>query len=114
MDRSDNNSPEMEDFSGLNSSMPTSDNVSFQHNELIEASTYKPISVKDWLLTLLIMSIPLLNIIVAFYWVFNQSTHPSKKNFAKAYLIGVTIALIGTAIFMWVVFGAFITLLLNG
>lgn len=114
MDSSGNNSPEMEAFSGLNSSMPTSDNVSILHNELIDGSTYNPISVKDWLLTLLIMSIPLLNIVVAFYWIFNQTTHPSKKNFAKAYLISVTIALIGAAIFMWVVFGAFITLLLNG
>ncbi|UOO89642.1 hypothetical protein LVJ82_01250 [Vitreoscilla massiliensis] len=44
-------------------------------------------SVKEWLITLLILCIPLVNIIMMFVWGFGSATKPTKANFCKAYLI---------------------------
>lgn len=51
-----------------------------------------PISVGEWLITYLLLSIPLVNIVMLFVWAFGSSTHPSKANWAKASLIWVAIA----------------------
>ena len=50
-------------------------------------------SVKDWLITLLILCVPLVNIIMMFVWGFGSSTKPTKANFCKAYLILTAIAI---------------------
>ena len=44
-------------------------------------------SVKEWLITLLILCVPLVNIIMMFVWGFGSNTKPTKANFCKAYLI---------------------------
>lgn len=51
------------------------------------AVRYEPISVGDWIITLIISAIPLVNIIMMLVWAFGSSTHPSKASWAKAYLI---------------------------
>ena len=43
--------------------------------------------VQDWLITLLILCVPLVNIIMMFVWGFGSNTKPTKANFCKAYLI---------------------------
>jgi membrane protein YdbS with pleckstrin-like domain len=55
----------------------------------------KPVSVGDWILTFILLAIPLVNIIMLFVWAFGESAQPSKKTFAKAQLIifGVIICL---------------------
>jgi len=72
------------------------------------SSSYQPISVKDWIITILITAIPLVGLIMLFVWGFGSDTHPSKANWAKAtliwYLIGIVISMIiisvvGTAAF---------------
>ena len=50
-------------------------------------------SVKEWLITLLILCVPLVNIIMMFVWGFGSSTKPIKANFCKAYLILTAIAI---------------------
>jgi hypothetical protein len=52
----------------------------------------KPVTVLDWLLTMLIMSIPLINIIMLIIWAFDSSTNPSKSSWAKASLIWMLIS----------------------
>lgn len=79
-------------------------------------TTYQPsapqgtapdMSVKDWMITLLIMFIPLVNIIMLFVWAFGGDVaKPSRSNWAKASLIW---ALIVTAIYFIIfvmIFGA--------
>lgn len=44
-------------------------------------------SVKDWIITLIILSIPLVNIVMMFVWAFGSSAPRTKSNFCKAYLI---------------------------
>lgn len=58
-----------------------------QVNTTLQEKEQLPISVGDWIVTLLILLMPLINLIMLFVWAFGDSTHPTKKNFAKAYLI---------------------------
>lgn len=50
-------------------------------------------SVKDWIITLLISAIPFVGFIMLFVWAFGSGNNPNKSNWAKA-------ALIWTAVFM--------------
>lgn len=49
------------------------------------------VSVGEWLVTLLIASIPLVNIIMLLIWAFSDNTKLSKANWAKATLIWLLI-----------------------
>lgn len=44
-------------------------------------------TVGQWMLTLLLTFIPLVNIVALLIWAFSSSTHPEKSNWAKATLI---------------------------
>ncbi len=63
----------------------------------------RPMSVVDWMLTLLVLAIPLLNIIMYLYWAFSSSGNVNRKNFCIASLIwflimlaiGIVFAVIG-------------------
>ena len=59
----------------------------------------EPMSVKDWIITLLITYIPLVGLIMLLVWAFDSSTHPNKKNFAKASLIWMLIWIVVALIF---------------
>jgi hypothetical protein len=48
---------------------------------------YKPLTVGNWIVTIILLAIPLVNIIMLIVWAAAGSTHPSKKSFAQAYLI---------------------------
>lgn len=52
------------------------------------------VSVKEWVLTLILMMIPLVNLIMLFIWAFGDNTKVSKQNFAKAQLLLVCIVFI--------------------
>lgn len=56
----------------------------------------KPYSVGGWLLTRLIMIVPIVNIVMPFVWAFGSKTNKSKKNFFIAALIWAAI---------WIVLG---------
>ena len=45
------------------------------------------VSIKEWLITILIMSIPIVNIVMIFVWAFGSGTKTSKANYFKATLI---------------------------
>ena len=53
----------------------------------MENSEYKPLTIGNWLLTLILLAIPLVNLILLIVWAAGGTTHPSKKSFAQAYLI---------------------------
>lgn len=59
-----------------------------------------PVSLGDWILTLLILAIPLVNIIMLFVWGFADGTHPSKRNFCRAYLIWMLIGIVIFVLFL--------------
>lgn len=45
------------------------------------------ISVKEWMITLLIMSVPIVGLVFLFIWGFGKGHHPSKTNYAKSRLL---------------------------
>ena len=55
----------------------------------------EPVSVGEWLITMLIMMVPCVNIIMMFVWAFGSSSKKSKSNYFKACLIitGIVFAL---------------------
>ncbi len=66
------------------------------------------VTLGDWMITMLLSFIPIVNIIMLFVWAFGSSTNPSKANWAKATLIWMLIGIVlgvlfviavGTAIF---------------
>jgi hypothetical protein len=59
----------------------------------------KPYSVGGWLLTMLIMCVPLVNIVMIFVWAFGSKTNKSKKNYFIAALIMAAIGIILSIVF---------------
>jgi hypothetical protein len=64
------------------------------------------VSVTDWVLTILISSIPIVNIVMLFVWAFGESTNVNKANWAKATLIWIAIS-IGLLVVFGMIFGLF-------
>ncbi len=58
-------------------------------------------SVKDWLITLIITAIPLVGFIMLFVWGFGSNVPATKANWAKAVLIFYAIMIV-----LYFVFGA--------
>ena len=65
-------------------------------------------SVGDWMITLLILSIPLVNFIVLLVWAFSSGTDPIKANFSKAALLWLLIIMLLYVLFLGALVGAFL------
>ena len=65
-------------------------------------------SVGDWLITILILSIPVVNFIVLIYWAVSNSTDPIKANFSKAALVWLLIIIALYILFFGALIGAFL------
>ena len=70
-----------------------------------QTAQYKPITVGDWMITILIMIIPVVNIVMLFVWGFSSTTHPSKANWAKASLLWFAIIIVLYIILFIVILG---------
>jgi hypothetical protein len=57
-------------------------------------------SVKDWVITILIAAIPLVGFIMLFVWAFGSGENANKSNWAKATLIWVAIGFV-LMFFLW-------------
>ncbi len=64
------------------------------------------LSVKDWMITILLLAIPLVNIVMLFVWAFSKGENPTKSNYAKASLIWALIGIVLYIIFFVLFFGA--------
>lgn len=62
---------------------------------------YEPISTSNWVLTMLALGIPFLNLLLIMYWALSRHSHPSKKNFARAFIL---LAGIGIVFYIALVF----------
>ena len=63
----------------------------------------QPMTVGDWIITLILVSIPFVNLIALIYWALSSSTNINKKNYA-----------IATFIIMLVIIGLVVVLLFLG
>jgi len=68
----------------------------------------RPVSVSDWMVTYILICIPIVNIIMLFVWAFGSSPE-SKANWAKATLLWMVIGGVLVAILL----GAGITAFAN-
>jgi len=64
------------------------------------------VSIKEWLLTNLIMMIPLVNIVMMLVWAFGSNTNPNKANYFKAALILFAIVMVIYLVLAVVFFGS--------
>jgi len=62
-------------------------------------------SVKDWVITLLVTALPIIGLVMLFVWGFGSGTNQNKANFSKAVLVWYTISIVLSILFM-MVFGA--------
>lgn len=79
----------------------------------LQGSQHQPMSVGDWLITLIITALPLIGIIMLFVWAFGGDTNPTKANWAKANLILFLIAIVLLIIF-FAAFSAFLSAMFSG
>ncbi len=63
------------------------------------------VRTSDWIITLLLVAIPIVNLIMLLVWSFGGGANPNKANFAKASLIWMAIGIVLTVIF-YSIFGA--------
>jgi hypothetical protein len=66
---------------------------------------YTPMSVKDWMITILITIIPIVGFVMLFVWAFSEGTHKGKSNWAKATLLWYAILIVLYIVF-FAIFGA--------
>ena len=52
-----------------------------------------PMSVKDWFITIFILSIPVVGIVMDLVWAFGSTGNLNRRNFCRASLLWVVIAL---------------------
>lgn len=50
-------------------------------------TSYKPMTVTDWILTMIILALPLVNIVALIIWAVSPATQPSKRTYAQASII---------------------------
>lgn len=74
--------------------------------EEIQIQNQQPMSVKDWVITLLIMAIPVVGFIMLFVYAFSSSENINKQNWAKAQLLVAAIVL-GIVMLLLMIFGVF-------
>jgi hypothetical protein len=79
-------------------------NAQSNHNQYAPQQQMAPvISFKEWMLTILLLAIPIVNIIMLFVWAFGGNANPSKANYAKASLIWVVIGIVLSIIFSTII-----------
>lgn len=72
----------------------------------------RPVSTLDWIVTLLVLGIPLVNLILYIHWALSDFTAPSKKNYCKACILLFCIGL-GLWVLFAVLFGSLALLTSN-
>ncbi|HUA64701.1 MAG TPA: hypothetical protein VME24_02565 [Alphaproteobacteria bacterium] len=55
-------------------------------------SEYRAVSVGNWIITFIVVGIPLVNLIMLIIWALGGTPHPSKKTFAQAFLVLLAIS----------------------
>lgn len=73
-----------------NAYQPYNNTPPYQNGQL---ELEEPVKISEWVLSLVLMMIPCVNIIMMFVWAFSSTEKKSKSNFFKAYLIFFAISM---------------------
>ena len=76
------------------------ENETIQSNPVNDLPQYTPISVGEWVITIIIIAIPIVGFIMLLVWGFGSNTQPSKANWAKATLIMIGISIVLSFLFL--------------
>ena len=87
------------------------ENETIQSNPVNDLPQYTPISVGEWVITIIIIAIPIVGFIMLFVWGFGSNTQPSKANWAKATLIMIGISIVLSFLFFGSLLGIMGTLM---
>ncbi|MEG0507751.1 MAG: zinc ribbon domain-containing protein [Eubacterium sp.] len=82
------------------------DNVQAQQSQ----EKAKVLSLGDWLVTLLLVCIPVVNLVMLIYWSAGNDIDPNKKNYARAQLIIMAIGIVLSFFFFGSVMALIFTL----
>ncbi|MBD3615543.1 MAG: hypothetical protein HUJ22_03145 [Gracilimonas sp.] len=74
--------------------------------EHVHGETAQVMSLKDWVISVLISFIPMVGFIMLLVWSFSDSTNPNKKNWARATVIIFAAFFVLYLIFAFVFMGA--------
>ena len=85
------------------------ENETTQPNPVNDTQQYNPMSIGNWIITSLIVAIPIVGFVMLFVWGFGSNTQPSKANWAKATLIMIGISIVIFLLF----FGSILGVLIN-
>ena len=94
MDRSDFEKTSNNDYEFVrnNSGAPMGGNYGNNHGQGGFDTT--PMTMGEWVITLLIMCIPCVNIIMCFVWGFGSTGNLNRRNFCRAQLIFIAVAVV--------------------
>lgn len=85
-------------------------NPNQQYNQVPQVNPNdQPMTLGNWIVTLILFAIPFLNIILMLVWGFGSNVNKSKKTFCQAALIFVAIDIV-----LMIIFGAAIGSALSG
>ncbi len=59
-----------------------------------QPDTFPAVSILDWVLSYLALTIPCVNIVMLCIWAFSSNTNPSKQNWARAMFIMIVIGIV--------------------
>ena len=76
------------------------ENETIQSNPVNDLPQYTPISIGEWVITIIIIAIPIVGFIMLFVWGFGSNAQPSKANWAKAALIMIGISIVLSFLFL--------------
>lgn len=79
-------------------------------NAQLSARESQTITLGDWIITLIVLAIPIVGIVMLFVWGFSGSTPPSKQNYCRAALI-IALAMF-VLVFLIAIMGGFAALAL--
>ena len=87
------------------------ENETIQSIPVNNSPQYTPISLGEWVITIIIIAIPIVGFIMLFVWGFGSNTQPSKANWAKATLIMIGISIVLSFLFLGSLLGIMGTLM---
>jgi hypothetical protein len=86
---------------------PPNYQAGYQPNYQQGVANDKPLSVGEYILTFIVMGIPIVGFIMTLVWAFGSNANINKRNYCRAYLILALIVIV-LYILLMIVFGAFL------
>jgi hypothetical protein len=83
--------------------------VQYSSHANVPTETAPVIRMSDWVFTILLTAIPIVNIIMLIIWAFGDGTNPSKANFAKASLLWIAIGTVISVLIFVLFLGALLS-----